>query len=694
VIEFKGSLKLKTITELGIDISDFRRDWSAWVPDFYRRLRLITKDELKLVPTKDLDPLKFPFIRKASPSSGGFSSVMAFPWDIALFGAVPEMKLALTGWLKLVDGLDLLWALKPIWKAQDLVADRAWAKYRKGRESGEFPDSNLFLEWDSTVQTIEDRRKWHYENYWFDKRYFGAVGFKEEPGKIRVFAMVSILVQALMQPLHKWIFSKLRLIPTDGTFDQLAPVERLIKRLKSDEEFVASYDLSAATDRLPLLLQMDLLNPLLGYELSALWGTLLVSQPYRLPRIAKSYNLGYSSVRYAVGQPMGALSSWAMLALTHHALVQLAASKADPRLQGWFQRYAVLGDDVVIADRATAREYLRIMKTIGVEISLAKSLVSATSSLEFAKRTWVAGRDVTPVSLAEMLVALRSLGALGELVSKNMKFGVIQISSVARFCGFGFRNLARLPIVLGVGNRLSGLVAYLCRPGGLWPMPLEAWLLSVAPGGQEGEVIDPNRWTIASSLWRRTLSGLLTSVVKFERLLFSLSMAAFTDLTVWRKPKQGEKYDPSTARGKGGELKIEKSFFPPSVKEFFGMDRDSVLWNEFFTEWVARPYTNGLRKAHERIDDRLRVYDPGILPAWNTLYDIFTEIGTCEEGVNLLPTKIGYSQRIDDEITPSAKLITLWRRLRVIAHRERISSVSMREGYVDAPVARRRRRGG
>jgi hypothetical protein len=225
-------------------------------------------------------------------------------------------------------------------------------------------------------------------------------------------------------------------------------------------------------------------------------------------------------------------------------------------------------------------------------------------------------------------------------------------------------------------------------------MPLEAWLLSVAPGVQEGVVVDPNRWTIATSLWRRTLSGLLQSVVKFERLLFHLSTALYTDLTIWVKPRQGDKYDTSTARGKGAELRIEKSFFASSVKEFFGMDRDPVIWNEFFTEWVARPYTNGLRKAHERIDDRLRVYEPGILPAWDTLYDIFTEIGACEEGVNLLPTKIGYTQRLDDEITPSAKLITLWRRLRVIAHRERISSVSVREGYVDAPMARRRRRGG
>jgi hypothetical protein len=34
--------------------------------------------------------------------------------------------------------------------------------------------------------------------------------------------------------------------------------------------------------------------------------------------------------RYAVGQPMGALSSWAMLAVTHHLILQLAYRLAYP----------------------------------------------------------------------------------------------------------------------------------------------------------------------------------------------------------------------------------------------------------------------------------------------------------------------------------------------------------------------------
>lgn len=727
VLEFKGQLKLKTITEPGKDISRFMPHWEFWVPIFYEKIRLITDDPFKMDLQKDLWPGFIPFIRKSAPNSGGFSAVMSIPWDVALFGSHLGMQRILLDWLKTVDGLELIWGIKALWKLIGLKAQFAMEKFLadepnsekwnqkwrsarfldRGPETrpllpGEEPDvSPLYYSMKQDLPTADMSPEasratllaWYIKYYWGKPLWFGRLGFKEEPGKIRVFAMVNILTQTLMAPLHKWIFLRLRKIPTDGTFNQTAPVERLIKRFQKEGTWVASYDLSAATDRLPLALQVRLLVPILGEKMAANWANLLVSQPYGLPKVAKSYNLGFDRVVYAVGQPMGALSSWALLALTHHALVQMAAYEVH-KLSGWFLNYAILGDDVVIADRAVAQRYLAIMKDIGVEISLAKSLVSRTSSLEFAKRTWVAGRDVTPVSLAEMLVALRSLGALGELVNKNMKFGAIRVSSVARFCGFGFRNLSRLPIVLGLGNRLSGLIAYLCRPGGQWPMPLEAWLLSVAPGAQEGEVVDPNRWTIASSLWRRTLSGLLQSVVKFERLLFLLSTAQYTSLTVWQKPAQGEEYDPSTARRSGREVRIEKPFFSPSVRAFFGMDRDSVAWDEFFTEWVARPYTNGLRKAHERIDDRLRVYEPGILPAWNTLYDIFTEIAACEEGVNLLPTKIGYTQRLDDEIAPSAKLITLWRRLRVIAHRERISSVSIREGYVDAPQARRRRRGG
>jgi hypothetical protein len=86
---------------------------------------------------------------------------------------------------------------------------------------------------------------------------------------------------------------------------------------------VFSYDLSAATDRLPLLLQIYVLNALIP-GLGDHWANLLVGRDYQVPK-RKSESSLPETVRYATGQPMGALSSWAMLAITHHLIVQFSA---------------------------------------------------------------------------------------------------------------------------------------------------------------------------------------------------------------------------------------------------------------------------------------------------------------------------------------------------------------------------------
>lgn len=69
----------------------------------------------------------------------------------------------------------------------------------------------------------------------------------------------------MLHPLHSAILNILRRIPQDGTFDQTAPVLRLKLHKKS---YVACYDLSAATDRLPLQIQKMLLQRPLGLHLS------------------------------------------------------------------------------------------------------------------------------------------------------------------------------------------------------------------------------------------------------------------------------------------------------------------------------------------------------------------------------------------------------------------------------------------
>lgn len=78
---------------------------------------------------------------------------------------------------------------------------------------------------------------------------------------------------------------------------------------------------------------------------------------------------------------MGAYSSWAMLAITHHVVVRVAAHNVGLRN---FEAYCILGDDVVIRNDAVADEYFRLMKSLGVSINLSKS-VQSNDFAEFAK---------------------------------------------------------------------------------------------------------------------------------------------------------------------------------------------------------------------------------------------------------------------------------------------------------------------
>lgn len=106
-----------------------------------------------------------------------------------------------------------------------------------------------------------------------------------------------------------------------------------------------------------------------------------------------------------------------MLALTHHMLVALAASRVGFPI-GTFTSYAVLGDDIVLANGQVARAYLNLMREIGVGIGLAKSLVSRNGTLEFAKRFFVRGQDCSAVSLKEVLTAVFDIQTKLELGRK------------------------------------------------------------------------------------------------------------------------------------------------------------------------------------------------------------------------------------------------------------------------------------
>jgi hypothetical protein len=111
--------------------------------------------------------------------------------------------------------------------------------------------------------------------YFFDNAFIAIVkGVKlsrlsvvyNTAGKARVIGITNYWVQVALFPLHKEIFKLLRKLPTDGTFNQLSPVWAL--PMTGRDYF--SFYLTAATDRLPRLLQRDVLNTFVGSRLANL----------------------------------------------------------------------------------------------------------------------------------------------------------------------------------------------------------------------------------------------------------------------------------------------------------------------------------------------------------------------------------------------------------------------------------------
>lgn len=112
---------------------------------------------------------------------------------------------------------------------------------------------------------------------------------------------------------------------------------------------------------------------------SAVVNSALACNIFEIPFVARR-----AVISFIAGQPLGYYSSWPLFALSHHLLVWWCADQVHPGMK--FDSYAVLGDDVVIADSSVAKVYERALEQFGVMISYQKSLISNTGCAEFAKQ--------------------------------------------------------------------------------------------------------------------------------------------------------------------------------------------------------------------------------------------------------------------------------------------------------------------
>lgn len=248
--------------------------------------------------------------------------------------------------------------------------------------------------------------------------------FPDKEGKTRNICIADYWTQAVLKPFHDDVMEVLKTFRADRTFDQGD-----LTYLLNEKEFY-NYDLSDATDRFPLGVQKIVMEHLYGSEVAESWGRILTTLPF------KTQDGSY--IHYKTGQPLGLYSSWPVFSLSHHVIVQLAAFKAGHALP--FERYALLGDDIVICDKDTAHNYNDLMvNTLGVKISALKTVVGP-KILSFASRYFYEKTEVSPFTISGLIESSKDPSQLAELLRTMYNHGWKNVRDLILTPGY-FENL-------------------------------------------------------------------------------------------------------------------------------------------------------------------------------------------------------------------------------------------------------------
>jgi hypothetical protein len=213
------------------------------------------------------------------------------------------------------------------------------------------------------------------------------------PGmKARVIAVADWVSQTALSAIHFSMFKMLKLIPSDCTFNHKSG----LNIYSANANHFYSLDLSAATDRLPRILQSRIIARLytkLGYDGESIAKAWLELIDRQYTTKGSAFEKVLPSVKYAVGNGMGLFSSWPTMALTHHYIVShLCKVPSD--------NYRLVGDDLLIKDCKQSYElYLETMSNIGMGVNLTKTIVSDSErhTIEFARNYIIKGCPINTI---------------------------------------------------------------------------------------------------------------------------------------------------------------------------------------------------------------------------------------------------------------------------------------------------------
>jgi hypothetical protein len=200
----------------------------------------------------------------------------------------------------------------------------------------------------------------------------GEIHFlQEQGGKLRSIASPHLVHQLALKPLGDSIYSVVRSLPWDCTFNQSRPFSILQTHL-SEGHTIHSVDLSSATDYFPLEIQMTVLRSFFGNCSDLRLFEAISKSNWRADDTKVPLTLQWKR-----GQPLGLYPSFGTFTLTHGIIL-------------WFlngcehkEKFYVLGDDVVILDNDLYVKYIKFLEEMDCPYSRDKS-ISGSQICEFA----------------------------------------------------------------------------------------------------------------------------------------------------------------------------------------------------------------------------------------------------------------------------------------------------------------------
>jgi hypothetical protein len=270
---------------------------------------------------------------------------------------------------------------------------------------------------------------------------------QEHSGKSRWIAIIDFFTQSSLKGMHCYHADWLKDQPGDGTFDQnksFREIVELSKQIVSEDEILASLDLSEATNRLPVDLSAEIIQKQFGPRYSKIWKILTTDRDFHMPD-------GKTSVRYEVGQPMGTYTSWTALAITNHLLAKVSELMVFKKAVGSI--FFIVGDDFVCKGLKLSAMYTFILISIGVDISELKGYTFRTSfefersgltqkvpnTAEFVKRVCINGVELTPLRPSTIFLGLGDPIDFNQMVDTLYNRGtILSISIIELLCSYTF----------------------------------------------------------------------------------------------------------------------------------------------------------------------------------------------------------------------------------------------------------------